>query len=229
MRKTYKFLSFIICIGILFTSFFTIAYAEGSVTEEQPEEPEMILGDMNESGRVDTEDARLILRLSANMEAVTDEHILKGDMNADGVITLEDAVAALRESVTIGGVVLPNRNGDAKLFDDPNNEFIKLIAETYDLDPASLVAICSVPDSGTNYVLRFKKNYKTGEYDKSVDGLEYVYHIGKAPEREISYTNGKTKNYNCNYAEGKIVFNIVQTMVMPQYPTYFEGVEEVTE
>ena len=63
-------------------------------------------------------------------------------------------------------------------------------------------------------------------YEKSPDNLERVYHIGLAPERKISYTSGKllTGNYNCEGAEGMLVFNLVQTKVMPQYPDYFEGV-----
>ena len=114
------------------------------------------------------------------------------------------------------------------LSDDPENEFIKLIADKYDLDPASLVAIYSVPDSGTNYVLEFKGSGILGNkppYKKSADNLKKVYLIGKAPERTISYTNGKLiagDHYNCEAAEGVLVFNVVQTMVIEQHPDYFE-------
>lgn len=127
------------------------------------------------------------------------------------------------------GIVIPDKNGDNFLTDAPNNEFIKLIADTYNLDPASLVAIYSVPDSGTNYVLEFKGSGLLGNkppYEKSVDNLKKVYHIGVAPEREISYTDGKITfgdHYNCDVAEGVIVFNLVKTTVMEQYPDYFIG------
>ena len=59
--------------------------------------------------------------------------------------------------------------------------------------------------------------------------MDYVYHIGAAPERKISYTNGQLvlgDHYNCEAAEGVMVFNLVQTMVMEQYPDYFEGTEK---
>lgn len=224
MRKMFKFSSLVLCLVLFLSSFSIVAFAE----EETSEEETILLGDMNSDGKVDTSDARLILRLAANMEFATDEMLLLGDMNSDGAITLEDAVLALRQAISVGGVVIPDKNGDNYLTDDPNNEFIKLIADKYDLDPESLVAIYSVPDSGTNYVLRFKKSLVGNKYEKSVDNLYYVYHIGVAPEREISYTNGQLilgDHYNCEPAEGVLVFNLVQSTVMEQYPDYFEGVE----
>lgn len=228
MKKIYKISSLLVALVLLFTSFSTIAYAEG----EETEEPAILLGDMDLSGKVDTNDARLILRLSARLEPITDEMLSMGDMNADGVISVDDAVLALRQAVSVGGVVIPDKNGENYLTDDPNNEFIKLIANTYNLDPASLVAIYSEPDTGTNYVLRFKKSLIGNNYEKSVDNLSYVYHIGAAPEREISYTNGQLvlgDHYNCEAAEGVMVFNLVQTMVMEQYPDYFEGTGEAQQ
>lgn len=227
MKKMYKISSFLLCLVLLLSSFSIIAFAEDTETEE-PQEPTILLGDMDLNGKVETSDARLILRLAAKMEIATDNMLLMGDMNSDGAITVEDAVLALKQAISIGGVIIPDKNGDNYLTDDPDNEFIKLISETYDIDPAALVAIYSVPDSGTNYVLRFKKSIVGNKYEKSVDNLYYVYHIGVAPEREISYTNGQLilgDHYNCDAAEGVMVFNIVQTMVMEQYPTYFEGVE----
>ena len=59
-----------------------------------------------------------------------------------------------------------------------------------------------------------------------VDNLKKVYQIGLAPERKISYTNGKLvmgEHYNCEAAEGVLVFNLIQSMVMEQYPDYFSG------
>ena len=227
MKKVFKLSSYLLCLVLLLSSFSIMAFAEEGETGNT-EEPTLLLGDMDLNGKVETTDARLILRLSASMEETTEEALLYGDMNSDGVISIEDAVLALRKvtQVEVGGVVIPDKNGDNYLTDDPNNEFIKLIANTYNLDPASLVAIYSVPDSGTNYVLRFKKSLIGNKYEKSVDNLSYVYHIGAAPEREISYTNGKLilgDHHNCEAAEGVMVFNLVQTMVMEQYPDYFAG------
>ena len=227
MKKIFKISSFLLCLVLLFSSFSIIAFAEEGETEGT-EELAILLGDMNLNGKVETTDARLILRLASGLAEITEDYLLYGDMNSDGVISVEDAVLALRKAIdtTSSGVVIPDKNGDNFLTDDPNNEFIKLIANTYNLDPASLVAIYSVPDSGTNYVLRFKKSLIGNKYEKSVDNLHYVYHIGAAPERKISYTNGKLvlgDHYNCQAAEGVMVYNLVQTMVMEQYPDYFSG------
>ena len=227
MRKIYRISSLFLCLVLLLSCFSIVAFAEEG-ENEGTEEPTILLGDMNLNGKVETTDARLILRLSAGLEAITEEYMLYGDVNADGVISVEDAVLALKTAtqVEVGGVVIPDKNGENYLTDDKNNEFIKLIANTYNLDPASLVAIYSEPDTGTNYVLRFKKSLIGNNYEKSVDNLQYVYHIGIAPERKISYTNGQLvlgDHYNCTAAEGVMVFNLVQTMVMEQYPDYFAG------
>lgn len=222
MRKIYKISSFALALILLLTSFLTIGYAEG----EQTEEPAVLLGDVDLSGKLDTVDARLILRFSAKLDPIDEALLERADMNSDGVISVEDSVLALRQATSI---VIPDKNGENFLTDSPDNEFIQLIANTYGLDPASLVAIYSVPDSGTNYVLRFKKSLFSNKYEKSVDNLYYVYHIGVAPEREISYTNGQLilgDHYNCEPAEGVMVFSLVQSMVMEQYPGYFEGTGE---
>ena len=225
MKKMYKISSFLLCLVLLLSSLSISAFAEEGETEGT-EEPTILFGDMDLNGKVETTDARLILRISAGMETVSDDLFIIADMNSDGIVSVEDAILALRAVANIeeGGVVIPDKNGDNFLTDDPNNEFIKLIADTYNLDPASLVAIYSVPDTGTNYVLRFKKNLIGNKYEKSAGNLSYVYHIGAAPERTISYTNGQLilgDHYNCEVAEGVMVFNLVKTTVMEQYPGYF--------
>ena len=230
MKRMLKISSFLLCMVLLLSSLSIIAFAEEGETEGT-EEPAILLGDMNLNGKVETTDARLVLRLASGLAEITEDYLLYGDMNSDGAISVEDAVLALRKAIdtTNSGIVIPDKNGDNFLTDDPNNEFIKLIANTYNLDPASLVAIYSVPDSGTNYVLRFKKSLIGNKYEKSVDNLYYVYHIGVAPERKISYTNGQLvlgDHYNCEAAEGVMVYNLVQSMVMEQYPDYFEGTGE---
>ncbi len=217
MKKKFKFLSLFLCFVILFSSLSAVAFAEG-------ENGELILGDVDRSGKVDTQDAREILKMASG---IIEENITVADMNGDGIISVEDATQALVKATNIGGVVIPNKNGDNYLSDDPNNEFIKLIASTYNIDKNALVAIYSVPDSGTNYVLQFKAGGILNKtYEKSPDNLYRVYHIGLAPERTVSYTSGNllTGNYNCEGAEGMLVFNLVKTKVMPQYPDYFEGV-----
>ncbi len=213
MKKTSKIISLLLCVAFLVSTLSVIAFAEG----------EKILGDVDGSGTVDTQDAREILKM-ASCIIPADSDV--ADMNGDGIVSVDDAIQALTKASNTGGVVIPDKNGENYLSDDPNNEFIDLIADTYDVDKNALVAIYSVPDSGTNYVLQFKaKGLVNKTYEKSPDNLYRVYHIGLAPERTISYTSGNlvTGNYNCSGAEGMLVFNLVQTKVMQQYPDYFVG------
>lgn len=217
MKKKSKVLSLFLCFVILIGSLTTVAFAEG-------ENGEAVLGDMDGSGAVDTQDAREILKMASG---IIPEDVAVADMNGDGIISLDDALIALTKATNIGGVVIPDKNGENFLTDDPNNEFIDLIADTYNVDKKALVAIYSVPDSGTNYVLQFKASGLINKtYEKSPDNLYRVYHIGLAPERTVSYTSGNllTGNHNCTGAEGMVVFNLVKTTVMEQYPDYFEGV-----
>lgn len=210
-----RILSLVLCVAVLLCPLGTVVFAEG-------ENGEIIMGDVDGNGKVDTQDAREILKMTAG---IVKENLTVADMDGDGTITVEDAKLALIKATNIGGVVIPDKNGNNYLSDDPNNEFIKIIVSAYDVDPKSLVAIYSVPDSGTNYVLQFKaKGYLNKTYEKSPDNLLRVYHIGLAPERKISYTGGVVDNYNCSAGEGALVFNLVKTKVMPQYPDYFEGV-----
>ncbi len=217
MKKKSKVLSLFLCLVILIGSLTTVAFAEG-------ENGEAVLGDMDGSGAVDTQDAREILKMASG---IIPEDVSVADMNSDGIVSLDDALMALTKATNIGGVVIPDKNGENFLTDDPNNEFIDLIADTYNVDKKALIAIYSVPDSGTNYVLQFKASGLINKtYEKSPDNLYRVYHIGLAPERTVSYTSGNllTGNHNCTGAEGMVVFNLVKTTVMEQYPDYFEGV-----
>lgn len=204
-----KFLSILLCTVLLLNIFVAVASAEG-------ENGELILGDVDRNGKVDTQDAREILKMTAGIK---EADLTVADMNGDGIISIDDAHLALVKASNIGGVVIPDKNGDNFLSDDPENEFIKIIASTYNANPKSLVAIYSVPDTGTNYVLRFDSK---NNYEKSANNLYMVYHIGPAPERTVSYTNGSLLNHNCSAAEGMLVFNLVKTQVMTQYPDYFK-------
>ncbi len=207
-----RIVSFLLCTVMLFSCMCL------GVSAEEP-----LLGDIDGNGSVTTEDAQAALKMAANIISANPE---VADMNGDGVVTVEDAISVLYEATNIGGVVVPDKNGENFLSDKPNNEFIKLIADEYNLDPASLVAIYSVPDSGTNYVLEFGN---TGgllkkEYEKSADNLKKIYNIGLAPERKISYTDGKLvggDHYNCAADEGWLVFSLVKNNVLTQYPEYF--------
>lgn len=240
MKNIIRVLSLLLCATFLAVTFNVNVFATEAEGEIGAEET-VLMGDLNGDGVIDTNDSIMALNMVAN---IIPADLTVADMDGDGFVSVRDARAILRLALyppkpnpepdtpqnpeggeQVGGVVIPDKNGENKLSDKSDNSYIQLIAQRFNVDPASLVAIYSEPDTGTNYVLQFKKS--GGKYEKSVDNLQRVYHIGAAPEREISYTNGKLflgEHYNCDSGTGVLVFNLVQTQVMPQYPDYFIGV-----
>ena len=240
MKNIIRVLSLLLCVTFLAVTLNVNVFATEAEGENGTEET-VLMGDLNGDGVIDTNDSIMALNMVANIRPAD---LTVADMDGDGFVSVRDARAILRLALyppkpnpepdtpqnpeggeQVGGVVIPDKNGENKLSDESDNPYIQLIAQRFNVDPASLVAIYSEPDTGSNYVLQFKKS--GGKYEKSVDNLQRVYHIGVAPEREISYTNGKLllgEHYNCDSGTGVLVFNLVQTQVMPQYPDYFSGV-----
>ncbi len=114
-------------------------------------------------------------------------------------------------------------NGENRLSDHYGNEYIQIISSQYNVNADLLVAIYSVPDSGTNFVLEFSdiKN-SNGEYIKSPATLKKVYQIDK--NKNVKVATGTNKgNEGVSYAESVICFELVKNTVMKQYPNYFTG------
>ena len=59
----------------------------------------IIPGDVNSDGKVDVEDARLILRYAVGLETMSENIKAIADMNGDGQVTVADAREALRQAV----------------------------------------------------------------------------------------------------------------------------------
>lgn len=115
-------------------------------------------------------------------------------------------------------------NGVNNLSDNPDNEFIALISEKYDVNPELLVAIYSVPDTGTNYVIEFKDSRDdNGDIIKSPDTLRKLYYIDKNKNIEVATPSG-IGNEGVSKDEGRLVIAMVTTMVMKQHSDYFTGV-----
>ncbi len=115
--------------------------------------------------------------------------------------------------------------GNNILSDNCENEFIKLISETYNVDSDLLVAVYSTPDNGDNFVLQFNGTKDSnGSYVKSPDTLEKVYQIDKNRNVKIA-TGKKSGNVGVSYGEGMLCFNMIKTVVMEQYPDYFTGLK----
>lgn len=115
--------------------------------------------------------------------------------------------------------------GNNILSDNCENEFIKLISETYNIDSDLLVAVYSTPDNGDNFVLQFDGTKDgNGNYVKSPNTLEKVYQIDKSRNIKIA-TGKKSGNVGVSYGEGMLCFNMIKTVVMEQYPDYFTGLK----
>ena len=59
----------------------------------------IIPGDVNEDGKVDTIDARLILRYAVGLETMNDNIKAIADINGDGQVTVADAREVLRQAI----------------------------------------------------------------------------------------------------------------------------------
>lgn len=104
---------------------------------------DVIYGDINSNGKIDTEDARVALKAASGLFALTDEQILKADINHDGAITVFDARQILRAAAGLtqlqptgsfagfdGGDVFDNEEDMLRVFNTALNA-IKLSDNTY--------------------------------------------------------------------------------------------------
>ena len=116
-------------------------------------------------------------------------------------------------------------NGENKLSDNPDNEFIALVSEKYEVNPELLVAIYSVPDTGVNYVIEFAGSRdKNGNIIKSPDTLSKLYYIDLDRNIKVATRSG-IGNVGVDAGEGMFTIGIVQKLVMTQYPDYFTGLD----
>lgn len=187
-------------------------------------------------GEKDDETTRYELTTTNGIETTTEEIDLGEFLSVDNTEefatneaeassqTTEGIVKDTTKNALIESYEQLSVNGENLLSDHYDNEFIQLVANEYGVDTDLLVAIYSVPDSGTNFVLQFNGDKKKGEYVKSPDTLEKVYQIDA--ERNIKVATGTaTGNEGVSYAESVMCFAMVKTIVMEQYPNYFTGLD----
>lgn len=151
-------------------------------------------------------------------EPATNEAEASAEGTTEGIVkdTTKNALVESYEQLSV--------NGENLLSDHYENEFIQLVEKEYGVDSDLLVAIYSVPDSGTNFVLQFNGEKRKGEYVKSPDTLEKVYQIDA--DRNIKVATGKaTGNEGVSYAESVMCVAMIKTIVMEQYPNYFTGLD----
>ena len=189
-------------------------------------------------GKADESTTIYVMTSSNTVESTTDDEYINSMLNVDDTQseqtdeTASDTTEEIKNSIIkdttkhalIESYEALSVNGENMLSDHYDNEFIKLVTDKYGVDSDLLVAVYSVPDSGTNFVLQFDGTKKRGEYVKSPETLEKVYQIDMA--RNIKVATGKvTGNEGVSYAESVMCVAMVKTIVMEQYPDYFTGLE----
>ena len=63
------------------------------------EKTDVLIGNVNNDGAVDSSDALVLLRASVGLEELSAEQMLSGDVNNDGTVDSADALEVLRYSV----------------------------------------------------------------------------------------------------------------------------------
>ncbi|MBQ7115615.1 MAG: hypothetical protein IJN94_04280 [Clostridia bacterium] len=168
--------------------------------------------------------------VNSTVDAMASENVVSqtsnSNIDAGDVVTTPATTKKSDEYDPVAEYENLTKNGDNVLSDHHNNKYIKLVSEKFDVDKELLVAIYSEPDTGNNFVLEFDgRRDNEGNVIKSPDTLKKVYQIDK--NKNIAVATGKTTgNIGVSYAEGTLCFNMIKTIVMPQYPEYFTGVEK---
>lgn len=90
------FIMFLAIITLFAISITASAESESEIFDDATEFDESKFGDINKDGKVTASDARLLLRVAANLEKNSPYILMYGDYNKDGEITASDARTALR-------------------------------------------------------------------------------------------------------------------------------------
>lgn len=219
------------------TSLYSLSNVTSATTQESQEDSSVFEESQQESAQIVIEQEVEETKMSeetvkATQPAIADDVTKSNDKTTDSpqvdeVQTKETTKKNVTEAYDpVEEYENLSKNGENQLSDHHNNKFIKLVSEKYKVDPELLVAIYSEPDKGSNFVLEFNgKKDGDGNVIKSPDTLSKVYQIDK--NKNVVVATGKAEgNIGVSYAEGALCFNIVKTIVMPQYPEYFTGVEK---
>ena len=86
-----------------YVCFETNHFSEYAIVDEGKEVvvPQYIMGDANGDGKITAADARLVLRVSAKLETLSETAFLASDVNKDKKITAADARTILRVSAKL--------------------------------------------------------------------------------------------------------------------------------
>ena len=102
MKNNKRLFSLIMCCIMLLTSFPLLGFEDlFTPLTVSAEENVIYYGDLNENGRVEASDARLVLQKAASLITLTDRQMALADVNQDGRVTAMDARATLRIAARI--------------------------------------------------------------------------------------------------------------------------------
>lgn len=115
------------------------------------------------------------------------------------------------------GLTMPEEEYTTLFTDDPNNKFIRAVADKYGVDVSLLACAYTEPVSDSNQVWQFSgKTDAAGKLKRSADTLKYVYMVTDDC-KTIQRTGGLTGNDGYSAATGFVVFQTAKQLVLPQF------------
>lgn len=162
----------------------------------------VLLGDLDENGKVEASDARLALRFSVGLEYYTAAHVIIGDTNGDSSVTAGDARYILRYSVGL---------------EEPENKFTEVSESAYEefINKPSIDSIFDVMPPAAPEV-----NADAGTFTFTVYG--YGHGVGLSQYGAISLEEHgyKYTDIITHYYTGTQVKYIEEFPESVIYPTY---------
>lgn len=137
---------------------------------------DVIYGDINDNGKIDTEDARIALKAASGLSALTEEQKLKADINRDGAITVFDARQILRAAA---GLTQLQPTGTFSGFD--GGDFFDTEEEMLDIFNTALNKIKS---SDNTYAAGFTKTSTDRLNEFVISDIEFIgINIGSSAQK----------------------------------------------
>ncbi|MBQ7961826.1 MAG: dockerin type I repeat-containing protein [Clostridia bacterium] len=149
MKSTKRFFVFIMCC-IMVISSIPLAGFEDLLPAVTASANDTVIyyGDLNENGRVEASDARLVLQKAASLITLTDRQMALADVNQDGKVTAMDARTVLRTAARIEAPAVFETNGtedDTVDYIGIYSEFLKNQGKTVYYTPNESMGLINEP------------------------------------------------------------------------------------
>lgn len=114
------------------------------------------------------------------------------------------------------------KTGEMAFSDDPDNRYIKAVADKYNVDPQKLVALYTVPQNDSNTVLEFSgKTDSSGKIIRNSSTLVAVYTIDAELNSQCASKDSSKNEYDSG--EMMVMFFAVTTYIMPEFENELNG------